>query len=185
MVPCERSRLLPLTDWIADFLTALKTNGEDAIAPFLHSTSIAPQTLDAHIAFPASGYSRKRLAQTGDMEIALLCWSHDARTPIHDHGGVGCWTAAQLGSFSVTSFSLQSLDLDSGRASLAIAQSQEAIVEEIDRDCRTMIHRVSVSPDCERAVSVHVYRNPICDYLEYDFERSRVARKSMLAGDAR
>ena len=181
MESCERSRLLPLPTWIDDFLIALGRGGEDAIAPYLHATGIAPASLDPHLCFPEHGYRRKRLAQTDDMEIALLCWSSDARTPIHDHGGVGCWTAAQVGSFDVTSFSLQSLDVDAGCASLAIARCEEAIVEEVDRDCRTMIHRVSVSPTCERAVSVHVYRNPIAEYLEYDFEHSRVARRSMTA----
>ena len=180
MVPCERSRLLPLTSWIDDFLTAFRQGGEDVIASYLHSTGIAPASLDAHLCFPEHGYGRKRIAQTDDMEIALLCWASDATTPIHDHGGVGCWTAAQLGSFAVTSFSLHALDVDAGLASLSIARTDEAIIEEIDRDCRTMIHRVSVTPGCERAVSVHVYRNPIGDYLEYDFERSRVARRSMV-----
>ncbi len=129
--------------------------------------------------FDEERYTRHLIHRTSDVEILALAWPKESATPIHDHAGQRCWMVAHCGSFVV----------DDYRQVAGARKPGYAVVEQIattagvtvgmpdyrhrgDRD----IHRVALTPGCDRAVSIHIYAKPYSSCLIFD-EDSKQARE--------
>ncbi len=124
-------------------------------------------------------YARVLIHRTPDVEILALTWPKGSATPIHDHAGQRCWMVAHSGLFVIDDFRQVAGRRAPGHAVVERTKTTQNVAVgmpdfryESDRD----IHRVSVAPQCERAVSLQIYARPYNSCLIFD-EGSRTARE--------
>ncbi|HEY9085602.1 MAG TPA: cysteine dioxygenase family protein [Candidatus Tyrphobacter sp.] len=121
--------------------------------------------------FDPDRYTRCLIHRTDDVEILALAWPAASVTPIHDHAGQRCWMVAQSGVFVV----------DDYRQIAGVRAPGYAVVEHLGTTPHVTIgmpdyrgerggdiHRVRVAPECDRAVSIHVYAKPYTSCLMFD-----------------
>ena len=169
----ETVRRLATDGFATEPMTRLLTQTrlhDDDLKPFLH--------------FVAGGYTRTLIYRNDEVEVLALCWPHDSATPIHDHAGQRCWMVAHSGIFTVDDYRQISGARAPGRAVVErLFTTPNVTIGMADfRDTERDIHRVSVSRDCERAVSIHVYAKPYTSCLIFD-EAARQAREMRLCYD--
>ncbi len=127
---------------------------------------------------PEGGYTRTLIHRTPEFEILALTWPKGSTTPIHDHAGQRCWMVAHSGVFVVEDYRQIAGTREPGYAVVEkiatlpnITVGMPDFRYESDRD----IHKVSVAPGCEGAVSLHVYAKPYTSCLIFD-DAARTAR---------
>lgn len=127
---------------------------------------------------PGPDYKRILIHRTPEVEILALTWAKRSATPIHDHAGQRCWMVAQSGVFVVDDYRQVAGTRAPGRAVVERVATIPGVTigmpdfrYESDRD----IHRVSLAPHCERAISLHVYAKPYTSCLIFDEERGEAS----------
>lgn len=116
-------------------------------------------------------YARVLIHRTPEVEILALTWPKGSATPIHDHAGQKCWMVAHSGLFVVDDYRQIAGVRAPGHAVVEKTKTTDGVTVgmpdfryESDRD----IHRVTVAPGCERAVSLQIYAKPYASCLIFD-----------------
>ena len=126
---------------------------------------------------PEREYNRVLIHRTPEIEILALTWAKGGATPIHDHAGQRCWMVAHSGLFVVEDYRQVAGTRAPGYAVVertATTPNVAVGMPDFRSDRERDIHRVSLAPECERAVSLHVYAKPYTSCLIFD-EASREA----------
>ncbi|MHB8432450.1 MAG: cysteine dioxygenase [Candidatus Tyrphobacter sp.] len=128
---------------------------------------------------PSGEYTRTLIHRTPEVEVLALHWPTASSTPIHDHAGQRCWMVAHSGVFVVEDYRQIGGTRAPGHAVVERVATTPGVTVgmpdfrfERERD----IHRVSVSPQCDGAISIHVYVRPYTSCLIFD-EAAREARE--------
>lgn len=127
---------------------------------------------------PGPEYRRMLIHRTPEIEILALTWSKGSATPIHDHAGQRCWMVAHSGVFVVDDYRQVAGTRAPGHAVVEriatipnVSVGMPDFRYESDRD----IHRVSLAPDCESAISLHIYARPYASCLVFNEETRRAS----------
>lgn len=150
-------------------LTEARVRGED-LAPYV-------------VLGGGSEYARALIHRTDEVEILAMTWPKGSATPIHDHAGQRCWMVATSGMFFVEDYRQIAGVREPGYAvveKLGAAWRMPVGLPDFRSERERDIHRVLVAPDCELAVSLHVYARPYTTCLVFD-EAERRARELHLA----
>jgi cysteine dioxygenase len=124
-------------------------------------------------------YSRVLIHRTPEIEILALVWSANGATPIHDHAGQRCWMVAHSGVFVIEDYRQVAGSRAPGHAVVEHVRTTENVsvgMPDVRYDSDRDIHRVSVAPGSDGAVSLHVYAKPYTSCLIFD-EAGRSARE--------
>jgi cysteine dioxygenase len=120
-------------------------------------------------------YTRNCIARTEDFELILLCWSEGQETPIHCHNNQECWVYVVEGEFDEQRFvesekKSEELEVD------AELQLEEDGVSYMNDDMG--YHSLANISD-GRAMSLHLYMNPIDECSIYNEESGEFEWKTM------
>jgi hypothetical protein len=153
--------------------------GAETVGRLLADVRLTPADLSPYLNFKDGGYTRNLVFICDDFEVAVLCWSRDAVSPIHDHAGQHCWFTTLEGSFDVVEYRRLAGGLREGYARLEQTGTLRCVCTGAPdyRHGDNDIHRVAVSPDRERAVSLHVYAKPLNSCLTFDYDAQRCMRR--------
>lgn len=133
----------------------------------------APPLLTLAAASGAGRYSRTCLYADETFELVLLHWAATATSSVHDHGGQQCWFAVMQGALRVENFRRTDAALTPGYAKALRLGEAELGVRDIDARFEGIdLHRV-YNAQPEPALSLHVYANPIREFLEFDVAAER------------
>lgn len=100
------------------------------------------------------GYTRNCLVRRDEFEFILLCWDIGAKTPMHGHDGQDCWMYQASGSVQEKRFTKTGNEfLNTNK--LLLKEGKLTFMH--DRMGYHIIENVSD----EKAMSLHVYANPI------------------------
>ncbi len=158
-----------------------KEYGPSNIGRMLAEVRLEPNEIAPYLHFQVDRYTRNLLFRDANFEVLILCWAAGVSSPVHDHGGQHCWFTAIEGAFDVDEYRRLSGGRHEGYARLEHTGTVVGIragqpdyrYEEND------IHRVAVSADGRRAVSLHVYAKPISTCLVYDCETDLCVRREL------
>jgi cysteine dioxygenase len=121
------------------------------------------------------------LFRNSNFEMLILCWDAGVFSPVHDHAGQHCWFTTLEGAFDVDEYRRLSGGRHEGYARLE--QTGTILGVRMGQpDYRYQgsdIHRVAISVDQARAVSLHVYAKPLSTCLVYDREVDRCMRREL------
>ncbi len=104
--------------------------------------------------FSQQRYTRNLVARCGSYELLLLCWEEGQESPIHDHADQRCWMGVLQGELEEVHYRTPAAGgIEQGR----VQPFQAGQVAFIDDDIAFHLIR----PRGGRAVSLHLYSNPI------------------------
>jgi cysteine dioxygenase len=155
--------------------------GPETVGRLLADVRLTPANLAPYLNFRAGGYTRNLVFICDDFEVAVLCWSHNAVSAIHDHAGQHCWFTTLEGSFDVDEYRRLAGGLREGYARLEQTGTLRCVSMGAPdyRHGDNEIHRVAVSPDQERAISLHVYAKPLNSCLTFDCDTQRCMERAL------
>ena len=118
-------------------------------------------------------YSRNCIVRKEGFEIILICWDQKAKTPIHDHNGQDCWMIQVSGTVVEKRFKL-----NEGKFDL----TNEAYLKEGNityMNDRMGFHTLENISE-NRAMTLHIYANPIDQCKIYNQEKSEFELKELV-----
>ncbi len=114
-----------------------------------------------YVFWKKNSYTRNCIHRSDDYELILLCWDANAETPIHCHNSQECWVFILEGEFQEIRFHDKSDGLQKDN-------ELELIQEGISYMSDDMGFHKLINSTAERAMSLHLYRNPIDECNVYD-----------------
>jgi len=117
-------------------------------------------------------YTRNCLIRTEEFEFILLCWDRGSATPIHGHDGQDCWVYQVSGDLKETRFEQVSERFDIS-SEIELCEGKIAYMHD-----RMGYHKIE-NLSSQRAMSLHIYSNPIDRCKVYNEELSKFEIKKM------
>jgi cysteine dioxygenase len=137
------------------------------------------RSLSPYLRFEPGRYTRNLIYRDHRLELLVLAWSTDSKTPIHDHGQQACWVSVLSGAFMVEDFRRVSGGHAPGPAELEPLQRVTCGPGSVDRRAgKSPLHRVSLLPSYTLGVTLHLYVGPVDHCLVFD--RGRCERQALL-----
>jgi len=170
-----RMKTISVQDFAAGLrrLPASAFHEADQVVDFLRSASADRDTLAPYLSWDRKHYTRNLVDKTPLYELIAICWEVGQFSAVHNHQGQNCWMAVPLGRLLVQNYRTLSEDLRSGRCKLEETNTVEMNPEHPCRvDPGEPVHRVLNPREFnQRAVSLHVYSQPIDSCVVYSPER--------------
>ena len=167
-------RELPIQEWVeglARIPQAKFTAG--TVERYIEEQGILPDTLRPYSYFPTGHYGRNLIFKNEVFECLALTWDIGQFTAIHDHNEKSGWISVVAGQLFVQNYRLEDRDpvrhtcrvIPTGSAELGRSHTAS-----VDRE--RGLHRVSnLARYAQRAISVHVYEQPMESCAIYDPEK--------------
>lgn len=128
---------------------------------------------DDYATWKKGDYTRNCIARREGFEFILLCWDNTAITPIHGHDGQNCWVYQVDGEICEKRY----VESDSGFKVTNEANLTPGKISFMhDRMGFHTIENISET----RAMTLHVYANPIDSCLVYCDEKQEFEEKDMV-----
>ena len=164
---------LTIQDWIRGLAEIPATEFiQDNVQHHIHNHAILPSSLQPYTFFSSKRYTRNLIFKNGIFECLALCWDIGQASSIHDHADKLGWIYLVTGRLFVQSYRLEQRDPIHNTCRLIPTDSAElgrnpsAYI-----DHEQAIHKVSnLARFHERAISVHVYQQPISECEVYSLQ---------------
>jgi len=164
---------------IQDFAAALRRfpaaafQGGSAVLDLMKSAPVAEDSLAPYLHWDAQHYTRNLVDKTSLYELIAICWEVGQFSSVHNHQGQNCWMATPLGRLLVQNYRTVFEDLGAGKCKL---EATDTIEMTPSQPCAVNpaepVHRVFNPREFHgRAVSLHVYSQPIDSCVVYSPER--------------
>jgi cysteine dioxygenase len=118
-------------------------------------------------------YSRNCIIRKEGFEIILICWDEESTTPIHDHDGQDCWVLQISGSIIEKRYQ----ETEDGFTITHEANLKEGNLSYMND--RMGYHTLGNNSN-SRAMTLHVYANPIEKCKVYNEEKSQFEVKELV-----
>lgn len=122
--------------------------------------------------FDDEAYTRNCIKRTDDYELILLCWKEGQKTPIHCHNEQECWVHVLKGEFLEKRFEGEEGDLTLDHK-MSLGQERVSYMND-----DMGYHSLENTAD-GKAMSLHLYMDPIDRCRVYDEEESRFELKEL------
>ncbi len=124
------------------------------------------EAVEKYCHFDPHQYARNRIVRTDSFELLALCWEPGQITPIHDHAGSDGWVHCLQGQIEEVRFQCHLSNDGAARVERGdVLRAKPGDMTYINDDIAW--HTVG-NPTLERAVSLHLYSDPIdsCQYFD-------------------
>lgn len=122
-------------------------------------------------------YTRNLVEKTKAYELIVLCWNPGQYSPIHNHQGQDCWMYIAKGKIDETQYVVQNQNQnDVVLKETRKAHYRKGQVGYIHDDIGVHIIKNNSK---EKAISIHLYSNPIHFCKIYDPEKGKVSEKHL------
>lgn len=164
---------------IQDFAAALRKfpasvfQSGSAVLDLMKAAPVALNSLAPYLHFDAQHYTRNLVDRTPFYEVIAICWEIGQFSSVHNHQGQNCWMAVPMGRLLVENYRTVFQDLVAGKCQLEPSDKVEMnLLQPCAVDPAEPVHRV-VNPRefNARAVSLHVYSQPIDSCVVYSPEK--------------
>ena len=158
---------------IDTFLNALAECSALEMVHVLNRMNIPVSQFNEYATWQEGKYTRNCLARNEKMEIILLCWDANAKTPIHDHGGQECWVYQVDGELTEVRYRDNEESAPQETSRQVLGPGSYTYMQD-----NMGYHELCNDPN-RRGMTLHIYASPIDACLVYNFEEKRFDRKEM------
>ncbi len=151
-----------------------KSSGSDFIQ-IANGLKIDAQDVEPYAFWSKDSYTRNCIARNEDYELILICWEPGQETAIHCHNGEECWVYGVKGELEEIRYKSTEKSEDH------IYESERQLMLEgksaymHDRMGYHSLHNRTE----QRAMTLHLYVNPIDSCRIYDVESQVFVRKTL------
>jgi cysteine dioxygenase len=164
---------------IQDFAAALRGfpatafQGGGAVLDLMKSAPVVEDSLAPYLHWDPQHYTRNLVDKTSLYELIAICWEVGQSSSVHNHQGQNCWMAVPFGKLLVQNYRTIFENLDVGKCKLEEADTVEMNpAKPCGVNPAEPVHRVFNPREFNgRAVSLHVYSQPIDSCVVYSAER--------------
>ena len=122
-------------------------------------------------------YTRNLVEKTKAYELIVLCWNAGQYSPIHNHQGQDCWMYIAKGDIDEIQYVIQ----NQNENNVALKETKKGHyckgqVGYIHDDIGLHIIKNNSK---EKAISIHLYSNPIHFCKVYDLDKGKVTEKHL------
>lgn len=118
-------------------------------------------------------YARVCLERNKDFELIMLCWSPFSTTPIHDHDSQSCWVYQVEGKIEEKRYEICNNDVPKVINENTLHPKQLTYMDD-----KMGFHSLS-NPTEHRAITLHLYVNPIDKCTVYNADDNALKVKSL------
>jgi cysteine dioxygenase len=181
-------------DDVVEYLRSIEAGliTRDKVLDFLDGIQITDSSLSPYVFYERGFYTRNLIYRDPLFEVMAICWEPRQKTTIHSHNGQLCWMLAQRGNLQVVDYkwlgcdhpeyqNVVGIDCLAGSEHVQLDRLREvgacAGGPVLTADKMQTIHQL-FNLD-ERAVSIHVYSQPIDSCVAYDLENGKCYRRQL------
>lgn len=157
---------------ISDLVECLPDASFADYARLLKNLNVTQEELDSYAHFCEDNYVRHCFVKTEKYELLLLCWHEDQETPVHAHDGQDCWVKVLQGQIAEKLFKK---DEDGALIETKSSILDPGQISYMNDDLG--LHTLGSANG--RALSLHLYAEPIQQCKIYDEDGELVAEKQM------
>jgi cysteine dioxygenase len=151
-----------------------KCSGQEYVE-VAHKMEIPVSDFKPYAHWSPEQYTRNCISRTDKYELLLLCWEPGMDTPIHCHGGEECWVYALQGSIIEERFDYPGRQ----KEDLAMVQSSTLKEDAISYMNDNMGFHKLINNGSGRAMTLHLYMNPIDECRIYNQEKEEFELKRL------
>lgn len=144
----------------------------DDVRRYLLQNAIDPAALQPYLFFSSQRYTRNLIFKNDVFECLAMCWDIGQSSSIHDHNDKLGWIYLAQGRLFVQNYSIEARD--PARCTCRVVPTDSAQLSASDSayvDHDEAVHKVhNLGEFRERAVSVHVYEQPLSQCEIYSQE---------------
>ncbi|MAT90283.1 MAG: hypothetical protein CMC35_06280 [Flavobacteriaceae bacterium] len=138
----------------------------------LKRAQIPLSEFEAYASWESANYTRNCIARRDQFEFILLCWEKGVKTGIHDHAGQNCWVCQLQGTLSEVRFE----DINGSLKPCYEGSLEPGSMSYMDD---SMGYHLLENASEERAMTLHVYVNPIDSCQVYNEETASFETSEM------
>lgn len=164
---------LSIQDWVQG-LAAIPPSDftRDNVRRYLVQNAIDRSTLEPYVFFTPKRYARNLIFKNDGFECLAMCWDIGQASSIHDHNDKLGWIYLAEGCLFVQNYRIEARDPSRRTCRIVPTNSAQLSASNtayVDHD--EAVHQVSnLSEFQHRAVSVHVYQQPMSQCEIYSLE---------------
>jgi cysteine dioxygenase len=126
--------------------------------------------------FNQEHYTRNCIARTKEFELILLCWEEGQETPIHCHNNQECWVYVVKGEFDEQRF----VESEKKDEAIEVEEEMQLGQDGISYMNDDMGYHSLENINNGRAMSLHLYMNPIDECNIFNEETGEFEKKEMI-----
>lgn len=151
---------------IEEFLKGLQVLGDfssEFVFPYIKDHPLEAESLSPFLFFSPTSYTRNLVFKSKVFEVLALCWEVGQVSRVHNHRDQQCWMAVTMGRLKNQNYRI--LDRNPGKLTCRMEPTRTVVITPtapLEVDPQEPVHQVlNLTEYGERAVSLHVYSQPI------------------------
>jgi cysteine dioxygenase len=166
-------RELSVHDWLQGIAAIPKADfTRNNVRGYMFHNAIDRKTLEPYLFFSSKRYARNLIFKNDVFECLAMCWDIGQASSIHDHNDKLGWIYLAQGRLFVQNYSIEARDPVRRTCRVVPTNSAQLSANNtayVDHD--EAVHKVSNFAEYQqRAVSVHVYQQPLSQCEVYSLE---------------
>jgi hypothetical protein len=149
--------------------------GVSTVYSYLKDHPVAEGSLQPYLFFSRKQYTRNLIFKNHLLELIALCWETGQASTVHNHAGQNCWMAVPAGRLRIQNFRVIEQDVETGYCRIEPTKAFDIDgFNPAGVDPAEPVHQVlNLEEFGRRAVSLHVYSNPIDRCLVYSSTKNQ------------
>ncbi len=144
-------------------LQGLRDFGSEFVFPYIKDHPLEAESLSPFLFFSPTSYTRNLVFQNEWFEVLALCWEVGQVSRVHNHRDQQCWMAVTMGRLKNQNYRV--LDHNPEKLTCRMEPTRIFVITPtapLEVDPQEPVHQVlNLTEYGERAVSLHVYSQPI------------------------
>jgi cysteine dioxygenase len=164
---------LPIQDWVQGLAGIPEEKfTSDNVQEYIRRHTIEQQSLKPYLFFSPQHYTRNLIFKNDVFECLAVCWDIGQQSAIHDHNDKTGWVYLAMGRLFIQNYRVEERDPVRRTCRLVPTDGVELSADQagfVDKE--EDVHKVCNLPRfSERAVSVHIYRQPMSGCQVYSLQ---------------
>jgi cysteine dioxygenase len=157
---------------IDQLVSQLRESNKEDIKNIINALHIPVSEFEKYATWNSTHYTRNCIVKTPKFELLLLCWQAGHETPVHCHNDQDCWVFLIDGSI----LERQYKRVKNGIPKITVIETMQESGSYFIND-EIGLHSLHNSNN-KRAMSLHVYVNPIeeCTYYSKQLKKFRTKK---------
>ncbi len=158
---------------LSELVSVLRVKERKAYGTVLKEMKISLQEFEKYATWSDTCYTRNCIEENSDFELILICWSESQKTAIHDHGGEECWVYVVDGEYRENIYEKNDL------GELKLMKNLQIQTGDVTYMIDFMGFHNLENHSNRKAMSLHLYANPIRKCNVYDADKKVFVNKKL------
>ena len=158
---------------LSDLIQVLDEEERTNYTTILKSMKLPIAEFEKYATWSETCYTRNCIVENEDYELILICWEKGQATAIHDHGGEECWVYFVEGDFR------EHVYTEDDQEKLNVIKTTNSKPGDVAYMIDFMGFHNLENRSNKRAMSLHLYANPIKACNVYDSKKNEFTLKEL------